>query len=69
MLSILILLALYYTLRIPQRVINRLEGDPEGLSNKRFSAANIVWIVVGAILWLLTLLGSAVMFGLVKLPE
>lgn len=38
-----------------QRVINRVCGDPEGRSNARFTLLNIVWLVLGGLLWLMAL--------------
>lgn len=34
-----------------QRAINRLAGDPEGTSNREFTTANIVWIILGGVYW------------------
>jgi hypothetical protein len=36
-----------------QRAANIACGDPQALSNNRFTAANWVWIVLGGLLWLL----------------
>jgi hypothetical protein len=41
-----------------QRAANRAEGDGEGMSNSELTAANIAWMVVGALLWLLLLIGT-----------
>ena len=40
-----------------QRAINRLTGDPEGTSNREFTIANILWIMLGGAYW-------AVAFGI-----
>lgn len=34
-----------------QRAINRLAGDPEGTSNREFTTANILWIMLGGVYW------------------
>jgi hypothetical protein len=34
-------------------------GDPDGRGNARFTAGNVVWIVFGALFWLLVLVGLA----------
>lgn len=36
-----------------QRAANIASGDPQALSNNRFTAANWVWIVLGGLFWLL----------------
>ena len=54
-LATLILLAVcYYKAQI---IINSTCDDALGLSNKRFTWANYVWIFIGAIVWLLALTG------------
>lgn len=45
-----------------QRAANIACGDPQALSNNRFTAANWVWIVLGGLFWLL--MGAGLM-----LPE
>ena len=40
-----------------QRAINFAESDPEGSSNSKLTGANYFWIVLGALLWLLCLVG------------
>ena len=40
-----------------QKAANSAAGDPQGESNNTLTAANIVWMVVGVLLWLLVLLG------------
>lgn len=36
-----------------QHAANRASGDPHGDGNRRLTAANYAWIVLGALLWLL----------------
>lgn len=48
-----------------QRAANTACGDPDGGSNRRLTAANYVWLVLGVLVWLLVLLGVAASF----LPE
>ena len=40
-----------------QRAANIASGDPQALSNNRFTAANWVWIVLGGLFWLLLGIG------------
>jgi hypothetical protein len=40
-----------------QAMINLSCGDPEGLQNRKLSAANYAWIVIGALCWLLIVAG------------
>ena len=40
-----------------QNVINIVSGDKDGLANSTFSAANIIWIVVGAAWWIVVIYG------------
>jgi hypothetical protein len=54
---ILLLLPLYFSFRRAQLNINTACGDPQGLSNSKFTVANWIWIGLGTILWLLVLAG------------
>lgn len=38
-----------------QRAINRLAGDPDGISNSEFTIANILWIMGGGVYWVVVL--------------
>ncbi|GHC64369.1 hypothetical protein [Roseibacillus persicicus] len=49
-----------------QLVANVACGDPEGEQNSNLTAANWVWIVIGALFWLMVFLGLAMMFGWVE---
>jgi hypothetical protein len=55
--SLLLLPAAMFPLLAAQKAANHAVGDPEGNSNNTLTAANIVWLVIGVLLWLLTLLG------------
>ena len=44
-----------------QRAINRLAGDPEGTSNRKFTTANVVWIMLGGVYWVVVL--GIMLFG------
>ncbi len=46
-----------------QKAINFVCNDPEGTSNNQFTATNIIWLIIGTILWLLTLLGLFLTFS------
>lgn len=41
-----------------QHAINFAEGDPDGARNRTLTAANIFWLVLGAVWWLLILVGT-----------
>lgn len=50
-----------------QRVANAACNDPNGAGNRALGAANIAWLVAGAMLWLLLLIG---LYGVsVALPQ
>ena len=60
----LLIVPTVWSLFSAQRVINQAENDESGQSNAHFTAANIVWLVVGAIFWLLAIFGTyATMVG------
>jgi hypothetical protein len=47
--------AMYFSFRNAQQCINSSCGDPEGVSNSKLTAANWVWITIGAIFLLLVI--------------
>jgi hypothetical protein len=47
-----------------QRAANAACADPAGDSNREFTAANILWLVLGAIFWCLMALGLMIAHGL-----
>ena len=55
--SILTLPLVGWVLMQVQRAANAASGDPLGDSNREFTAANIVWIVLGVLFWMLVLVG------------
>jgi hypothetical protein len=55
--AVALLAPVVWSLLRAQLAANRACGDPEGAQNADLTAANIVWLVVGGIWWLLTLLG------------
>lgn len=55
--SIVALILSITALQQGQRAINAALGDPEGASNRHFTMANWVWILIGALIWLLILAG------------
>lgn len=55
--SLLMVPAVMFPLLAAQKAANSAAGDPQGESNNTLTAANIVWMVVGVLLWLLVLLG------------
>jgi hypothetical protein len=40
-----------------QKMINLSSGDPNGQSNDRLTKANWAWMIVGAVLWVLVIVG------------
>lgn len=46
---------------------NELNNDPEGLENARFTGWNILFIVLGALLWALAILGTLLNLGIISL--
>ena len=63
-------LAMVFVLPFPlleaQRAANAACGDPEGAGNSEMTAANIAWLVLGVVLWALTVLGTLVVLGVVE---
>lgn len=55
--SMSLLFVLGYLLSQVQIAINVACNDPKGQSNSRLSEANWFWMLIGAILWLLTVIG------------
>lgn len=55
--SLSVLLPCGMALAKAQRVANLACGDPEGERNSGLGAANIVWLLIGALLWVLILIG------------
>ena len=45
-------------LNVAQGAANAACKDPQGLSNKDFSGANIAWIVFGVLFWAAALFGT-----------
>lgn len=58
-------LGLYLLATVPlanvQGIINRIADDPQGNQNSRFSALNVVSIAVGALVWVLVIIGLFVL--------
>ena len=53
----LLIVPTVWSLYSAQRVINQAENNESGRSNANFTAANIVWLIVGAMVWLLAFFG------------
>ena len=58
LLGCVVLIPIVLILLRVQQAINLAEGDPEGARNSRITLANIAWLIVGAVLWVLVLLGT-----------
>lgn len=50
-----------------QQVANAACGNPDGSANSRITAANVAWIIVGALVWLLVMIGLLETLGLISL--
>ncbi|MGH8079298.1 MAG: hypothetical protein ACREP7_01905 [Lysobacter sp.] len=61
-LTLLMVLPSGWALARMQRAANAACADPQGESNRRLTPVNYLWIVLGAALWLVMLLGLLVMF-------
>ena len=48
-----------------QKAANVYEEDPAGESNSSFTAANYLWVLLGLMLWLVTVFAMLVIFGVV----
>jgi hypothetical protein len=59
--SVLLLAPMVWSMLAAQRAINIAEGDPAGSGNRGITAANVAWLVLGGLLWLLVLLGLYLM--------
>lgn len=64
-LGVLLLPAIYFTLKKPQMAINLSQGDPDGELNSTFTVGNYLWIILGLLGWLMVLLGFLVIFGII----
>ena len=65
--STLILPVVWFYLHKAQLAINLSLGDSAGESNARFTVANIVWIVLGILFWLMAALGLMDALGFINL--
>lgn len=68
LLALGMLYGVYRTLARAQNGLNLAAGDAEGTSNRKLTAANYVWILLGVALWVIVILGllSMVWPGLLK---
>jgi hypothetical protein len=62
-LGLLSLLPIGYCLWGIQNAANIACGQPQGESNRTFTWANWVWIALGALWWLIALLGLVLLYG------
>jgi len=67
--SVLVLPLIAIVLYKAQRVINVAMGDPDGISNSRFTAANIFWIALGSLMWLMVAVGLVVIMNPDLMPQ
>lgn len=64
-LSIVLMFPVLYVLMQAQKAINTAEYDPAGQTNSAFTGANILWILLGAVFWLMTIVGYLAIYGLI----
>jgi hypothetical protein len=57
LLGFVLLVPIVLILLRAQQAANLAAGDPEGTHNSRLTLANIAWLILGTLLWLLSLLG------------
>lgn len=62
--SIPVLFILYIILLKVQKAINISQNDPQGNSNSDITVLNIVWILLGVVLWILFLIGILMSAGI-----
>lgn len=62
--SVLILFVMMPLLLRAQRAANAACGDPDGSANARLTAANVVWLLFGAVFWTLVVLGLFIAQGM-----
>lgn len=56
-LTVLTLLPVAYAMLQTQKAANAACGDPNGDRNRRLTAANYLWLLIGFVLWALTAIG------------
>lgn len=61
--DILLLVPYLLILRKAQRLANLADGDPEGQQNANYSVWNLLWIVLGSAIWVITLIGYLIILG------
>lgn len=68
-LSYLIFAGVTWSLAQVQRAANAACGEPDGGSNRRLTWANWIWLAMGGLFWLLTLIGLLLQPIEVTLPD
>ena len=58
---------LSYIVTQVQATANEIQNDAQGATNQRFTVFNILWCVLGFLMWTALLLDAAVTFGFVQL--
>ncbi|MEJ2693955.1 MAG: hypothetical protein P8166_13140 [Candidatus Thiodiazotropha sp.] len=69
LLALLFFALKYFTLITPQKAINTVNGSPAGESNSSLTWGNYIWIALGAIIWLLSIAGYLIGFGIIELAD
>jgi hypothetical protein len=55
--SLLSVFVLVIPIYLVQKVVNKINSDPQGQLNSSFSIYNFIFIAIGIMLWLLVLIG------------
>lgn len=55
--SVLCVITITYSMAEGQKVANLANNDPSGSKNSRFTIANILWMIVGGLFWLMVAVG------------
>lgn len=66
-LSLLFIAPVFYALLTAQKAVNLVEGNNADSVNDRLTWVNAVWIVLGLVMWALTILNLLIIFGVVDL--
>lgn len=68
LLGLAVMVPVAYCMWSIQKAANLACGQPDGESNRKFTWANWVWIVLGGLWWLLVLLSAAMLLGWYAIP-
>ncbi len=64
-LSIVMVIPLFFTVLAAQKAVNFAEGDVAGTANSTLTWANYIWVAIGVLWWLLVGFGLLIITGLI----